>query len=443
MNKIFFCLLPFLLVFQYEARGQGTNFSNQIEQYVRPYVESNNFSGVILISQKGQILFHKAFGAANLEFAAPNNLTTAFHVASLSKIFTATAILLLEQKGLLSTQDFLSKYIPDYPSGDKITLHHLLSHTSGITDINDLPAYQVASLQPQTPETLVALFKNQPLEFLPGEKFQYTSSNYHVLALIIEQVSKKTYGDFLNKNIFAPLGMNQTFHHAKMTQVVPNMAEGYDPDGRFGLQKAPYLDWSAKVGGGSLVSTAADLQKWNQALFGNAILSDQSKIKMFTDYGGAGYGWYVGKQFDKRYIYMNGRTPGFCAHIGRYPEEDINVVVLSNVNVFLPKRMSIDMAGILFHQPVAIPSLNRPLTQEESSQLPGKYQFDKTFYKSNFTMEVTLRDGRLISNYGELVPDQLFQFYQRSYWLKVSFTRDAGGKIDGITVDGFRGVKIQ
>ncbi len=443
MNKISYFLLPFAQLLQQTAFSQERELTNKVEQYVRPYVETNNFSGTILISRKGEILFHKAYGFASLEFKVPNDLNTIFHIASISKTLTAAAILLLEQRGLLATEDALSKYIPDYPSGDKITIHHLLSHTSGITDVNDLPEYDIASLQPQTPETLVALFRNKPLEFQPGEKYAYTSSNYNVLAFIIEQVSKKKYGDFLKENLFTPLGMDHTFHHGNMTQLVNKMAEGYDIDGNFGLQKSPYLDWSSKTGGGSVASTADDLEKWNMALFGTAILSDKSKAKMLTEYVDAGYGWYLGKQFEKNYIFMNGRSPGFCTHIGRYPEEEICIIVLSNINVFIPKKIAIDLAGILFNKLVEAPSINSSkINGEELRQLVGKYKFGKDFYIPGFILELTSRDGNLLSNYGGLIPTKPLEFIQRKYWLKVAFNKDAVGKISGVTIDKYHGEKI-
>ena len=222
------------------------------------------------------------------------------------------------------------------------------------------------------------------------------------------------------------------------------MAEGYDIDGNFGLQKSPYLDWSSKSGGGSLASTANDLEKWNKALFGTAILSDKSKTKMFTQYVEAGYGWYLGKQFDKNYIYMNGRSPGFCTHIGRYPEEQICVIVLSNINVFISKKIAIDLAGILFNQPVEAPAINSSkMNDEELRPLIGKYKFGKDFYIPGFILELTSREGNLLSNYGGLIPTKPLEFIQRKYWLKVEFNKDAVGKISGVTIDKYHGEKIE
>lgn len=442
VNRII-CLVSLLAIPQLQVFGQQKELTARFEQYIRPYVETNNFSGQILISRKGKILFNKAYGFANREFGIPNDLNTVFHIASLSKTFTAAAVLILEQRGLLTTDDFVSRYVPDFPLGDKITIHHLLSHTSGITDVNDLPEYDHASLQHQTPETLVRLFKNKPLEFQPGEKYQYTSSNYALLALIIERVSKKNFNDFLHENIFAPLAMSGTFEHNNMMRIVNKMADGYVCDGSFGSQRAPYLDWSSKAGGGAVASTAADLAKWNAALSGTSILSDKSKNKMFTLYAEAGYGWYLGKQFGKNYVYMNGRAPGFCAHMGRYPEEETFVIVLSNMQVYTPRQIAKDLAGILFNQTIATPALNRKLTADELTLAVGKYKFGDDFYSSNLLLDVTYQNGNLVTNYGEFVPDQSFRFFQRTYWLPVVFNKDAAGKIKSVTIDNYVGERVE
>ena len=149
---------------------------------------------------------------ANYEHNIPNTSETKFHLASVSKPFTAVAILLLEEKGLLSVQDPLTKFIPDYPRGDEITIHNLLVHTSGIKNVNVFGNYDRESKFPQTPEKLVKLFKDKPLDFNPGEKYSYSNSNYNLLAFIIEKVSGKSYGEFLKENIFNHLNMKDTGH---------------------------------------------------------------------------------------------------------------------------------------------------------------------------------------------------------------------------------------
>ena len=423
--------------------GQAkADFSVKADQYIRPYVETNNFNGSVLVAVNGKIIFEKAYGYANIEFNVPNDQNTSYHLASVSKTFTAAAILILEQRKLLSTNDFISKYLPDFPSGNTITIHHLLSHTSGIPNVNDLIEYQTASLLHQTPESLIALFKDKPLVFQPGARYQYSNSNYNVLAFIIEKVSGKTYGDFLSENIFKPLHMDNTFHHNDAGRIIKNCSEGYASDGNFGLQKAAYFDWSSKTGNGSIVSTTHDLLAWDRALYAEEILTAESKKKMFTQYAGSGYGWYLGKRFDKDCIYMNGRSPGFCSNISRYPMEGLCIVVLENNYITTASKIGTDLAGIYFNQPIETPDLKlTKVKKEESNLIVGRYQFGADFYRPNFVMTITERDGFLYSDWGELISSKPFQFIQRDYWSAVSFTKTSDGKINAMMFDNFSGKK--
>jgi CubicO group peptidase (beta-lactamase class C family) len=427
------------------ATGQvKTTIADKMDSYIKPYVATNNFSGTVLVAKKGQIIFNKSYGLSSIELDVPNSLTTKYHIASVSKTFTAAAILILEQRGLLTTSDLLSKFIPDYPSGDKITIHHLLAHTSGITNVNNLPEYVDASLKHQTSESLIALFKNKPLEFQPGEKYQYSNSNYNVLAFIIEKISGKNYGEFLHQEIFTPLKMENTLNDDDASRIIANVAQGYAPDGNFGLQKAPFLDWSAKTGNGSLMTTAGDLLLWDLALNGEKILSAESKSKMFKQYAGSGYGWYLGKKHERDCIYMNGRSPGFSSHIGRYPSEDVCVIVLENNYVSVATQIGFDLAGILFNQSIDPPDVKiTKVDTAESREIVGKYQFEKDFYQPNFLMTVTNKDGFLYTDWGELIPGKPMQFVQRAFWSKVAFTKNDEGKVSAMKFDNFVGKKVE
>ncbi|HTH56572.1 MAG TPA: serine hydrolase domain-containing protein [Cyclobacteriaceae bacterium] len=436
-------LITLLIVCAFIANGQGQDFATKADRYLKPYVETGNFSGTVLIAEKGKIIFHKGYGLASVELNVPNGLQTKYHIASVSKTFTAAAILLLEQRGLLTTDDLLSKYIPDYPLGDKITLHHLLSHTSGITNVNNLPEYNDASLKRQTPESLIILFKSKPLEFQPGEKYQYSNSNYNVLAFIIEKVSGKRYGEFLHDEIFVPLKMESTFHHDDATQIITNAAEGYASNGNFGLQKSAHLDWSSKTGNGSLVTTASDLLLWDRALYTEKILSAPAKAKMFRQYAGSGYGWYLGQKHDRDCIYMNGRSPGFSSHIGRYPSDELCVVVLQNSYVSVATQVGFDLAGIALQENVDIPNLRlSKVKKEESDMVTGKYQFAGDFYQPNFLMTISEKNGSLFSDWGELIPGETFHYIQRAFWSKVVFVKNPQGNVLSMTFDTYEGKKI-
>jgi CubicO group peptidase (beta-lactamase class C family) len=444
MNK-FLILLTLSIAIEQSCFSQTKDeIATRIDDYVRPYVESNNFSGSILVSKGKKILFKKAYGYANLESKIPNQASTAFHIASVSKTFTATGIMILEQRGLLTTSDLLSKYIPDFSLGDRITIHHLLTHTSGITNVNNLPEYAAASQIHQTPATLIDLFKNKPLDFQPGEKYSYSNSNYNVLAYIIEKVSGKTYGDFLMENIFKPLKMSHTFHHDNVSQIIPDCATGYVPEGLSGLQKSPFLDWSSKTGNGSLVTTTEDLLKWAYSFQGTKILSEKSKAKMFTQYGGSGYGWFLKTQFNKNCTYMNGRSPGFTSYLGMYPDENICIIVLSNNYVPVASVIGNDLAGILLNESIESPVIkNAKVPLEESKLIVGRYQFGKDFYRPDFVMEIKEQEGNIISSWGELFPGKPFEFINRTYWSKITFIKDKTGKIIQMNLDNFSGSKIE
>jgi len=196
---------------------------------------------------------------ANYELAVPNRSDTRFHIASISKSFTAAAILMLQERGQLHMQDTLAKFIPDYPQGDKITLHHLLTHTSGIPNVNNLPTYSEKSLLCLNLTQIIPLFEDKPLEFQPGARFRYSNSNYNLLAFIIEKASGKDYGKFLEENIFRPLGMNATGNDDGSNALIPNRASGYVPVGMQDVENTPFLNWSIKTGNGSLYSTVEDL----------------------------------------------------------------------------------------------------------------------------------------------------------------------------------------
>lgn len=441
-----------LLCFVFWLGLPGSNLSAQtidiearIDEYIRPYVETKNFNGTVLVSQKGNVIYERSFGYANEEFGILNHSGTVYHIASVSKNFTAAAILILEQKGALKTTDVLTQYIPDYPSGSKITLHHLLTHTSGIPNINDLPEYGSASKTPQTPETLIQIFKSKSLDFEPGSKYKYSNSNYNLLAFIIEKVSGLPYGEFLRKEIVEPAGMKQTAHHARANEIIPSLAVGYQSDGKFGLEKSEYLDWSSKVGNGSLYSTVHDLLSWDKALSGNTILSKASLAKMYTDHkGNTGYGCFVKEHLKRKRYYMNGRSPGFTSYFARYPEEGLCIVVLANNYIPVATQMGMDIAAIVFnekYEPLRLSA--KPVDAETTGKIVGRYQFDKEFYRPNFKMTVTEKDGRVSIDWGELIPTGQFSFIARAFWSDVSFEMDNQGSITYLVYDGHKGKRIK
>lgn len=235
------------------------SLAQRVDRYVQPYLDLATFSGVVLLARHGSILLERAYGMANYELAVPNRIGTRFHIASVSKPFTAAAMLQLVERGEINLRDPIAQFIPDYPRGNEITVHHLLAHESGIPDVNGLPGYDSIARLPHTTASLVALFRDQPLDFVPGSRYSYSNSNYNLLAYIIEHVSGMGYGAFLEQNIFRPAGLTSTAHDSSPASLVRDRASGYVPVGASGLANAPYIDWTTKTGNGSLYSTAEDL----------------------------------------------------------------------------------------------------------------------------------------------------------------------------------------
>ena len=238
------CALPLvvalattILTGQTQSEPSDDDLRNRIEAYLAPFVDSGNFTGAVLISRHGKVLLRQAYGLANYELGVPNSPRMRFHIASVSKPFTAAAILQLQEKGGLRLSDTVSRFLPDFPEGDKIRLENLLTHTSGIRDINDLADYDDFARSPHTPPELVAKFAGLPLQFQPGAKYSYSNSNYNLLALILERVSGESYPDYLRRHIFGPAGMEESGHDGDAATLIPLAAAGYEPAGEKGTRK--------------------------------------------------------------------------------------------------------------------------------------------------------------------------------------------------------------
>lgn len=241
----------------------------------------DRFMGNVLVAKEGAVLFARSYGWANVEWKVPHTPASKFRIGSVTKQFTAAAILLLEERGRLKLADPVSKFIPDAPEAWKqVTLFHLLTHISGIPSFTDGPEYMTWKLSPEGPAQTFAHIRDKPLEFPAGEKHKYSNSGYVLLGWIVEKVSGQSYEAFLRENIFTPLGMNESGYDSN-TALVPQRASGYVP-GPTGLSNAPYVDMHVPHGAGALYSTTGDLLSWTQGLFGGKLLAADSLEKMTT-----------------------------------------------------------------------------------------------------------------------------------------------------------------
>ena len=267
-QKTFFFLIiiqVFLVMTTTLSANSIEDIEKKADQYIKAYVKMNQFSGSVLIARDGQIIISKGYGMANYKYEIPNDSQTKFRIASLTKQFTAMAIMMLEEKKLLSIEDYLTKYIPDYPDGDKIKILHLLTHTSGIPDHTEFPDFNQDRRVYQYDITrTIETFKNMPLEFTPGEKFKYSNSGYILLGYIIEKVTRTSFENFIDQNIFKPLNMIHSGFE-RTGKVIKYHANGYALNGNE-IIKAAYRDISNANASGALYSTIDDLYLWDRAL---------------------------------------------------------------------------------------------------------------------------------------------------------------------------------
>lgn len=333
--------------------NQNSNISKKIDEYMRTYEQKNFFSGVVLAAKKEEILINKGYGLANYELDVPNMPATKFHLGSVTKQFTAMAVMQLQERGLLNVNETINKYLPDYPNGKSITLHQLLIHTSGIPDyINDDVTYTDISRLYHTLDEVIGRFKDKPLEFKPGTRFDYSNSGYVLLSRIIEKVSGETYEEFLAENIFKPLNMKNTgYDH--MECLVKNRACGYIVSSDR-LENADFFDRSNLQGADGLYSTALDLYLWDRALNTEKLASKATLEKMFTPYpptGTYGYGWRT----DGKTMNHYGRMDGFYTYISRNTVDDVTVIILSNIEQVPLTVITQDIDAIIFDREYQAP----------------------------------------------------------------------------------------
>jgi CubicO group peptidase (beta-lactamase class C family) len=329
----------------------------RIDEYMNAAVKNYHYSGSVLVARAGAPLFRKSYGMANYELNVPNTSQTRFRLASITKQFTATAIMILQERGKLNVSDPICKYLENCPPAwQPITVRNLLTHTSGILNHHaGLPRYaELTSDRQFTYNGFVELFRAAPLQFTPGERYDYSNSGYFLLGLIIERVSGKTYAEFMRENIFAPLGMKNSGYDDSRT-LVPNRADGYNWNGKSFIN-APHHNMGVSFAAGSLYSTTEDLLLWDQALYTEKIVSRKSLDEMFTPFRNEyGYGWNVDKRFNRQRLRHSGGISGFSNDFARFPAERVAVIVLGNNRDAYSDNINSSLSAIVFAEPYEMP----------------------------------------------------------------------------------------
>ena len=327
---------------------------DRLDEYIT--TDKPLFSGSILVAREGEILLSKGYNYANWELKAPNSSQTKYRISSITKPFTATLIMMLNEEGLIDLEDELCTYLPDCPvHWQEIKIRNLLNHTSGVPEYTTLLGGDNASRDPHNVAGLVDLFREEPLAFAPGESFQYSNSNFILLGAVIEQATGDRYEEFLEKAVLNPLEIENSgldYH----SQILKDRAAGYQIQGRV-LVNAPYLDMSNAYATAGMYSTVEDLYRFDQALYSDQLLNQRSQEIMFTPYFGLdgsggeyGYGWQISEFEGHRKVGHIGGINGFHTSLGRYLDDEVTIILLSNIETEDIESIVTGLEEIIFNQ---------------------------------------------------------------------------------------------
>jgi CubicO group peptidase (beta-lactamase class C family) len=435
MRTISLRALPLLLLTFTVAAAEVT--TKRLEEQVEAYAAAGNFQGSVLVARDGQPLLNRGFGMANIEWNIPATPDTKFRLGSVTKQFTGMAVLLLEEQGKLAVTDSIRKLIPEAPAAwDKVTIHHLLTHTSGIPSFTGLPDYRKTNALPAPPAETMKRVTGMPLEFEPGARFKYSNTGYTLLGLIVERASGMAYDAFLRKHVLGPLEMHDTgYHHNNV--IVPRMAAGYSR-GPKGLEPAGHIDMSIPHAAGALYSTTADLLKWDAALRRGALLGKASYEKYFKpEKDGYAYGWVVREQGGMGVQQHGGGIEGFSTVITRVPAEKLLVVALSNLEQSQAGRLATDLTLLALGREAPKPAVRKEvqLPAATLSRYLGVYDFSPAF-----AITVTLEDGQLVTQATNQPKFPVFAESETRFFLKVvdaaiEFQVDGAGKVTGLVLE--------
>lgn len=408
----------------------------RMDQIVRSYSDRHQFIGSVLVAQGDKIVFEKSYGDANLEWNIPDDSTTKFRIGSMTKQFTAASILLLEERGKLSTNDSVKKYMPDAPAAwDKITIYNLLTHTSGIPDFTSFPDYHALEATPTTPQGLVDRFRDKPLEFQPGERWSYSNSGYVLLGYLLEKISGQSYADFVTENIFKPLGMKDSGYDSN-SAVIPHRAAGYSPSPN-GPVNAGYIDMTIPFSAGGLYSTTHDLLIWERALYGGKVLSAASLKKMTTPYKDSyGCGLAITTTNGHLQYEHGGGIEGFNTEMAYYPDDKLTVIVLANLNGGAPGDIAEKLAAVAHGEKVVLQSERKEIKvpHEILAKYVGSYELAPGIF-----ITMSLDGDRLFTQLTGQPKFEVFAESEKDFFLKVvdaqlTFEMDSRGKVTGVIV---------
>lgn len=446
LNRFITLIALCLFVFQTASAQKSPSnreITAKVDEYMKTAVEFERFTGSILIAKDGKPIVSKGYAMANIEFDAPNKPDTVFRLASLTKQFTAAAIMILQERGKLNVNDLACKHLAQCPEAWKtITIHHLLTNTHGISGIS---AADIGALRglPIPHDQWYEATSKKPLEYAPGEKFKYLTSGYTLLGYIIERASGKSYGEFLQENIFTPLGMNRSGYEDPL-KIIKNRATGYDQLPGNPITNLPYREIVRMYSSGGVYSTTEDLLLWSNAFANEKILSKKSIEEIFTPfkemYPGTGYayGFWTSQKFGRRRIAHGGNATGFITYFAYYPEDRVTVIVLSNNQRGSAGKINDVLSAITFGEKYETPKERKAITIASSilEKYVGEYQAQ--FPPTNYN--ITIENGKLMFNEINFLKTEMFaeseiDFFLKAADMRIKFVKDANGTVTGFIVD--------
>lgn len=429
-SKVYLALLTILS----SSIVLSQSLEQKVDEYISPLVEASDFYGSVVFAKNGKIELAKGYGFADLEHDVLNTPKSVYHMGSVNKPITAIGVMLLHQKGTIDVNKSIDQYLTNYPRGNEIKVKNLLAQTSGIPSYNRFQDYNKYSKRENTLQEVVDWFKTKELLFEPGTKYGYSNCNFVLLAHIIERVTGSSYEDFMQTNVFKPLGMLNTgiFEY---DEIVKNRAMGYDPaNNKYGLKPIGFYNNSIKIGSGAVHSTVLDMLKLEDALYTDKILNEDTRKLMLTEVGENDYGlgWGIWQRFGKNKYDHDGASPGAVAYFSTYPDDKVTIIFLGNVNSGVFNRMKYDLAAIYFGKDYNIPTPKKYVEIDESklAKFEGRYEFENGNF---FDLKVIEGDLRFLwRGRGELgyllSPLNDYSFYMRARGDQINFKVDSNGK---------------
>lgn len=414
--------------------------SAKLDKMLGEQYKANETGATVLIARKGQVIYKKAFGLANLEYNIPMQVDNVFKIGSLTKQFTSVAILQLMEQGKLSLQDEVNKFIPDYlMQGHKITIENLLTHTSGIHDYTDMT--ELNEVIDMTPRQLVDYFKDLPMDFVPGSRYSYNNGGYFLLGYIVELVSGKTYQQYVEENFFQALGMTHSLYGSDK-KIVKNRVGAYEKDST-GFINARYISLTQANSAGALQSTVEDLFKWHEAVHSYKVLKKETLDKAFTKYklnNGQeityGYGWNLLNVWESPTIGHSGNIYGSHTQAIYLPNEDVFVAIFANCDCNSPYSTAIKMAALAIGNPYEFNEIH--VDSDVLQTYTGVFENERG-QKRN----ITFTDDKLYMSRGDGSQKQNIKPFAKDAFSfgnnigTVYFSRNEKGELEKITVKGY------